>query len=46
MSDNLGADSPNEKNLYNELSRYVNTQYNKALTKDKNRSSGKEDRRP
>lgn len=35
---NLGADSPNEKNLYNELSRYVNTQYNKVLTKDKKRN--------
>ncbi|MCD6472213.1 DUF3883 domain-containing protein [Candidatus Aerophobetes bacterium] len=35
---NLGADSPDEKNLYNELSRYVNTQYNKALTKDKRRN--------
>lgn len=35
---NLGADSPNEKNLYNELSRYVNTQYNKALTRDTRRN--------
>ncbi|MBC8420109.1 MAG: DUF3883 domain-containing protein [Desulfobacterales bacterium] len=35
---NLGADSPGEKELYNELSRYVNTQYNKALTKDKKRN--------
>lgn len=35
---NLGVDSPNEKNLYNELSRYVNTQYNKVLTKDKKRN--------
>jgi superfamily II DNA or RNA helicase len=35
---NLGADSPAEKDLYNELSRYVNTQYNKALTKDKKRN--------
>lgn len=35
---NLGTDSPNEKGLYNELSRYVNTQYNLALTKDKKRN--------
>jgi superfamily II DNA or RNA helicase len=35
---NLGTESPNEKELYNELSRYVNTQYNKALTKDKRRN--------
>lgn len=35
---NLGADSPDEKTLYNELSRYVNTQYNKVLTKDKKRN--------
>ncbi len=32
---NLGVDSPKEKELYNELSDYVNSQYNKALTKDK-----------
>jgi SNF2 family DNA or RNA helicase len=32
---NLGTDSPQEKELYNELSEYVNGQYNKALTKDK-----------
>ena len=32
---NLGVDSPKEKNLYNQLSEYVNGQYNKALTKDK-----------
>jgi len=38
VSFNLGADSPGEKDLYNELSRYVNTQYNKALTKDKKRN--------
>ncbi len=38
ISFNLGANSPNEKNLYNELSRYVNTQYNKVLTKDKKRN--------
>lgn len=35
---NLGADSPDEKDLYNELSKYVNEQYNKALTKDKRRN--------
>jgi len=35
---NLGIDSPNEKDLYNALSRYVNTQYNLALTKDKKRN--------
>lgn len=35
---NLGARSPKEKELYNELSKYVNTQYNKALTKDKRRN--------
>lgn len=38
VSFNLGSDSPNEKDLYNELSRYVNTQYNKALTRDKKRN--------
>jgi SNF2 family DNA or RNA helicase len=38
ISFNLGADSPKEKELYNELSRYVNTQYNKALAKDKKRN--------
>lgn len=38
VSFNLGADSPNEKNLYNELSRYVNTQYNKVLARDKKRN--------
>ena len=35
---NLGADSPDEKELYNELSKYVDEQYNKALTKDKRRN--------
>ena len=35
---NLGTDSPREKKLYNALSEYVNTQYNKALTKDKRRN--------
>lgn len=38
VSFNLGADSPNEKNLYNELSRYVNTQYDKVLSRDKKRN--------
>lgn len=38
VSFNLGTDSPNEKNLYNELSKYVNTQYNKVLTRDKKRN--------
>lgn len=35
---NLGTSSPNEKDLYNELSKYVNTQYNLALSKDKKRN--------
>jgi len=35
---NLGTDSPNEKDLYNELSKYVNTQYNKALSGEKKRN--------
>lgn len=35
---NLGINSPKEKELYNELSEYVNTQYNVALTKDKKRN--------
>lgn len=35
---NLGFNSPKEKDLYNELSKYVNTQYNKALAKDKKRN--------
>ena len=35
LSFDLGVHSPQEKELYNELSDYVNTQYNKALTKDK-----------
>jgi superfamily II DNA or RNA helicase len=34
----LGRESPAEKDLYNALSRYVNEQYNKALTKDKRRN--------
>jgi len=37
---NLGADSPNEKKLYNNLSRYVRTQYNRALSKNKKRNIG------
>lgn len=35
---NLGMNSKNEKVLYNALSKYVETQYNKALTKDKKRN--------
>ena len=35
---NLGTQSPQEKELYNELSRYVETQYNLALSKDKKRN--------
>ncbi len=35
---NLGTESPKEKDLYNDLSEYVNTQYNKALSKDKRRN--------
>jgi len=38
ISFNLGSQSPREKELYNELSRYVNTQYNKVLAKDKKRN--------
>jgi len=38
VSFNLGTNSPAEKELYNELSKYVNTQYNKALAKDKKRN--------
>ncbi|BDQ01544.1 helicase-related protein [Ignavibacterium sp.] len=34
----LGSQSKKEKNLYNELSKYVETQYNKALNKDKKRN--------
>jgi superfamily II DNA/RNA helicase len=34
----LGTQSPNEKILYNDLSRYVETQYNLALTRDKKRN--------
>lgn len=35
---NLGIESPNEKELYNKLSKYVNTQYNLAIKKDKKRN--------
>lgn len=35
---NLGRNSPREAELYNHLSRYVNTEYNKALSKDKKRN--------
>lgn len=38
VSFNLGTDSPTEKELYNELSKYVNTQYNKALSGEKKRN--------
>ncbi|QAV33176.1 SNF2 family N-terminal domain-containing protein [Fervidobacterium changbaicum] len=38
ISFNLGISSPKEKNLYNKLSEYVNTQYNKALAKEKKRN--------
>lgn len=38
VSFNLGMNSKNEKVLYNALSKYVETQYNKALTKDKKRN--------
>ncbi|MBA7542203.1 RNA polymerase-associated protein RapA [subsurface metagenome] len=34
----LGTQSPNEKDLYNDLSKYVKTQYNLALTRDKKRN--------
>jgi len=34
----LGVESPREKDLYNDLSRYVQEQYNKALQKDKRRN--------
>lgn len=38
VSFNLGTNSKNEKILYNALSKYVETQYNKALTRDKKRN--------
>lgn len=34
----LSTDSPLEHELYNELSKYVNEEYNKALTKNKKRN--------
>lgn len=34
----LGTDSPKEKDLYNDLSKYVKEQYNQALAKDKQRN--------
>jgi len=34
----LGVESPPEVELYNALSKYVNEQYNKALTRDKRRN--------
>lgn len=36
----LGTSSPAEKELYNELSKYVENQYNLAKTKDKKRNVG------
>jgi|GEM_PF-2626077 len=33
----LGKDSPEEKELYNELSKYITTQYNISLKKNKNK---------
>ncbi|HEC35753.1 MAG TPA: DUF3883 domain-containing protein, partial [Anaerolineae bacterium] len=38
MPFNLGVESPQEKDLYNALSRYVNEQYNRALTRDRRRN--------
>jgi len=38
ISFDIGADSPEEKELYNDLSRYVEEQYNKALRRGKRRS--------
>lgn len=38
LSFKLKGNSPSEFNLYNSLSKYVNTQYNKALSKDKKRN--------
>ncbi len=38
MPFNLGTESPREKDLYNDLSRYVKEQYNRALTRDKRRN--------
>lgn len=36
----IGSQSNKEKDLYNALSKYVETQYNKALSKDKKRNVG------
>lgn len=36
----IGSKSNKEKEIYNLLSKYVETQYNKALTKDKKRNVG------
>ena len=38
ISFDLGRESPKEKELYNDLSRYVETQYNKALDQDRRRN--------
>ncbi|TET99576.1 MAG: DEAD/DEAH box helicase, partial [Dehalococcoidia bacterium] len=38
MPFNLGTESPREKDLYNDLSRYVKEQYNRALTRDRRRN--------
>lgn len=38
VSFDLGTTSPDEKDLYNELSKYVESQYNLALSKDKKRN--------
>jgi len=35
---NLGTQSPQEKELYNDLSRYIENQYNLAMQKDKKRN--------
>jgi SNF2 family DNA or RNA helicase len=35
---NLGTQSPHEKDLYNELSSYIENQYNLAMQKDKKRN--------
>lgn len=34
----LGSESPKEKELYNQLSKYVKNQYNRALSKNKKRN--------
>ena len=38
MPFNLGTESPAEKDLYNDLSRYVKEQYNRALTRNRRRN--------